>query len=260
MAQLKDGTVQIFHNSNRVIASSGVDWSGVVVAQALFSLIGTTASLIGITAKTAPGVSASGNWELTLASNLSLANTTIASGSNGASLPQGTINVASTSGFLSAGTLIVATAAGPQTVNYTGKTSNSFTGCTGGTGAMATGGAVSQTLIGQLYMIETDFVRVTISSTNYDIPLLTPGDVQTAQVFSRLAAQVGAALIALAAGGGGGGGGGGISLPNFRIAPVGSPDAGKTQVLNETNSLWYTYRLLGSPSEMGFEFSGSGEL
>lgn len=70
-------------------------------------------------------------------------NTTIAAGSNGASLPQGTINVASTTGFPSSGTIFVTTAAGYQTVTYTGVTGTSFTGCTGGTGAMSTGGVIA---------------------------------------------------------------------------------------------------------------------
>lgn len=70
--------------------------------------------------------------------------TTIAAGSNGVSLPTGTINVASTTGFPSSGTIFVTTGAGTQTVAYTGVSGgNQFTGCTGGTGAMATGGAVS---------------------------------------------------------------------------------------------------------------------
>lgn len=71
--------------------------------------------------------------------------TTIASGSNGASLPQATINVASATNFTASGTILVTTAAGVQTVTYTGKTGTSFTGCSGGTGAMSTGGNVSQT-------------------------------------------------------------------------------------------------------------------
>jgi hypothetical protein len=71
----------------------------------------------------------------------------IAAGSNGASLPQATINVASVVGFLPATAaqpqqVQVTTAAGVQTVTYTGMTTTSFTGCTGGTGAMATGGLV----------------------------------------------------------------------------------------------------------------------
>lgn len=73
--------------------------------------------------------------------------TTIASGSNGQSLPQAVIDVASTAGanLPSAGTIYVTTSNGPQTVSYTGITGGgtpSFTGCTGGTGTMSTGGAV----------------------------------------------------------------------------------------------------------------------
>ena len=71
--------------------------------------------------------------------------TTIASGSGGASLPQSTINVASTTGppaFASSGTITVTTANGPQLVAYTGTSGTSFTGCTGGTGLMTTGGFV----------------------------------------------------------------------------------------------------------------------
>lgn len=76
--------------------------------------------------------------------------TTIAVASNGAVLPQATINVASTAGFPSAGALIVTTStasaanqSGTNIVSYTGITPTSFTGCTGGTGTMSTGGAVT---------------------------------------------------------------------------------------------------------------------
>lgn len=68
--------------------------------------------------------------------------TTIAAGSNGQALPQATINVASTAGFATSGTIFVTTSIGVQTVTYTGTTATSFTGCTGGTGTMSTGGAV----------------------------------------------------------------------------------------------------------------------
>jgi hypothetical protein len=59
-------------------------------------------------------------------------------------LPQSTINVNSTTGFLSSGTILVNTTNGAQTVTYTGLTATSFTGCIGGTGIMAVGGAVTQ--------------------------------------------------------------------------------------------------------------------
>lgn len=77
------------------------------------------------------------------------ASTTIASASNGASLPTGTIHVQSTNGFASSGSgntaVFVLTSAGPQQVTYTGITANTFTGCSGGTGTMATGNAVGGT-------------------------------------------------------------------------------------------------------------------
>ena len=59
-------------------------------------------------------------------------------------MPQSTINVISTSSFLSSGTIFVSTNAGIQTVTYTGKTTNSFTGCSGGVGVLSPGGAVTQ--------------------------------------------------------------------------------------------------------------------
>jgi hypothetical protein len=68
--------------------------------------------------------------------------TTIAAASNGQSLPQGTINVVSTAGMPSTGAAFVFTSAGAQMVVYTGITATTLTGCTGGTGAMATGGDV----------------------------------------------------------------------------------------------------------------------
>jgi hypothetical protein len=68
--------------------------------------------------------------------------TTIAAGSNGASLPQGTINVASTTGFSTSGSLTIETTTGTQTVTYTGTTATTFTGCAGGSGTMSTGGLV----------------------------------------------------------------------------------------------------------------------
>lgn len=78
-----------------------------------------------------------------------LATTTIAAGSNGAVLPQATINVANTLGssvlpaFPASGVINIVTSAGLQTVYYTGTTGTTLTGCTGGTGTMSTGGAVT---------------------------------------------------------------------------------------------------------------------
>lgn len=69
--------------------------------------------------------------------------TLIASGSNGASLPQATINVVSTATFPTSGTIYVYTNQGTQTVTYTGVTATSFTGCSGGGGTMSTGNNVT---------------------------------------------------------------------------------------------------------------------
>lgn len=72
-----------------------------------------------------------------------IASTTIAAASNGQSLPQTIINVASTSGFPAFGSIFVTTSGGVQLVSYTGITSNTFTGCIGGTGSMSTGATVT---------------------------------------------------------------------------------------------------------------------
>ena len=69
--------------------------------------------------------------------------TTVASGSNGANLPQAIIDVASTSDYPSAGTFLIESSIGYTEVTYTNKTSNSFTGCTGGAGQLTTGNVVS---------------------------------------------------------------------------------------------------------------------
>lgn len=68
---------------------------------------------------------------------------TIAAGSNGAALPQATINVASTAAVAATGnTILVETSTGLQLVTFTGSTGTTYTGCTGGTGTMSTGAGV----------------------------------------------------------------------------------------------------------------------
>lgn len=65
--------------------------------------------------------------------------TTIAVSSDGAALPQATINVVSTTSFASAGTFAIEQKNGTlQTITYTGKGATTFTGCTGGTGSIYT--------------------------------------------------------------------------------------------------------------------------
>lgn len=79
-----------------------------------------------------------------------LLSTTIALASNGQVLPQATINVASTAGFPTSGTINVTTSASAlQVVTYTGITGTTFTGCSGGSGTMTTGGTITgQTFTG----------------------------------------------------------------------------------------------------------------
>jgi hypothetical protein len=69
--------------------------------------------------------------------------TTVTSFSNNLFLPTATINVVSTTGFPDVGRLLVAVSGGAAVcVNYTGKTSTSFTGCSSGQGKLITGGVV----------------------------------------------------------------------------------------------------------------------
>ena len=73
--------------------------------------------------------------------------TSISAASNGASLPQSTINVAATSSFANAtgpGTIWVQSNTGLYLVSFTGSTSLTFTGCSGGSGTLATGNSVTE--------------------------------------------------------------------------------------------------------------------
>lgn len=84
--------------------------------------------------------------------------TAIAAGSNGAVLPQATINVVSTIGFSSSGTFTL----NGETITYTGITSTTFTGCTGGTSTLATGNTIT--------MPATDINSVGIYIAGYPFP------------------------------------------------------------------------------------------
>ena len=70
-------------------------------------------------------------------------------------LPVTTIPVASTAGFSTSSTIIV----GGQTVAYTGVTATSFTGCTGGTGTIASGATVAGGPSGEQIKTVTVVVR-----------------------------------------------------------------------------------------------------
>jgi phage portal protein BeeE len=76
---------------------------------------------------------------------LNASSTTIAVASNGVALPTATINVASTTGFDTSGFLVITSPTGANidsVVRYTGVTATTFTGCTQGTGTLATGQVV----------------------------------------------------------------------------------------------------------------------
>jgi Tfp pilus assembly protein PilV len=71
-------------------------------------------------------------------------------------LPASTIPVASTSGFASTASSIMV---GGQTVSYTGVTATSFTGCTGGSGTLASGSTVTGGPTGEQIKVVTVVVR-----------------------------------------------------------------------------------------------------
>jgi hypothetical protein len=73
--------------------------------------------------------------------------TTIAAGSDAATLPQATVYVASTAALTASGVVMIATSLGNEYITYTGVVGGgtpNLTGCTGGFGKMTTGGAVTQ--------------------------------------------------------------------------------------------------------------------
>lgn len=74
--------------------------------------------------------------------------TTVASGSNGAVLPQATINVGSTTGFPASGTIYIVIGGVQTAVTYTGTGATTFTGCSGGSGTLATGQGVYANVTG----------------------------------------------------------------------------------------------------------------
>lgn len=101
------------------------------------SITVTGSNMAGSIAVTAGTSCATNSPVVTL--TFAAADTTIAAGSNGAVLPQATINVASTTGFPSYGTFVVQ----GETITYTGISATTFTGCTGGTVTLATSDAVT---------------------------------------------------------------------------------------------------------------------
>lgn len=163
--QVNSPTQIVISNFNGVQGESGISW---LLEQNMFDVRGTELRYTNLSFQEAPSkrVTAHINWtdsNITAsfatglvvdkcafndASNFVVHTTTIASASNGQSLPQSTINVASTVGFATQGVLLVTTSAGVQSITYTGTSGgNQFTGCTGGVGTMSTGGTVTIGLV-----------------------------------------------------------------------------------------------------------------
>lgn len=80
----------------------------------------------------------------------------------GVTLPTGTLTVPSTSGFRDRGSLVVA---GGQIVQYTGRTGTTFTGCSGGSGAVIVGATVEQHGLGGGQAPIGQIVKVTTPAT-----------------------------------------------------------------------------------------------
>jgi hypothetical protein len=125
--------------------------SQVVSLAGLSALAGTTTSIVtnqllardlrGYSLHVMSGPNAGATIEIS-GNTTAVGATTIAAGSNSAALPQATINVASTTGFPQAGSILITISGAHQLITYTGITATSFTGCSGGTGTMATSQAV----------------------------------------------------------------------------------------------------------------------
>lgn len=137
-ATLPQGT--IFLASTTGIPASGTGFLFANAGPQAIAWTGkTSGSLTGVTGGTAP--------IQTGVVFVFIPSTTIAVASNGLSLPQASIHLTDSTLFVSgapAGVALVTTSNGPQTVNYTSNVGNVLGGCTGGTGAMTTGAAVSQ--------------------------------------------------------------------------------------------------------------------
>lgn len=109
--------------------------------------------------------------------------TTIAAGSNGLALPQTTINVASVTGFPTSGFLLIVVGSNVTTVQYTGVSGgNQFTGCTGGTGTLATGKRVTPLYKNGVYR---RLVMLVLSCQ-----VLTTGDQALGIIYSTVGGQL----------------------------------------------------------------------
>jgi len=99
----------------------------------------------------------------------------IAAGSNNVALPTATINVSTTlSGGVDTfpaggGTLYINIGGTTQTVTYTGKTANSFTGCTGGTGTLLTGQSIQTNMMSMNTLIAAGSNGVSLPTSTINV-------------------------------------------------------------------------------------------
>lgn len=100
--------------------------------------------------------------------------TSIAAGSNGVTLPVGTINCVSTTGFPTSGLLLVATSIGNNQIAYTGVTATSFTGCTGGSGTLSTGGVILN-----VSTTTQDLLRINITTSGGPLIIIATANAST---------------------------------------------------------------------------------
>jgi hypothetical protein len=106
--------------------------------------------------------------------------TTIAAGSDGAALPQATINVASTTNLAASGQVAIQVGGAPTIVTYTGKTSNTLTGCTGGSGTLHTSQPILQQYQGRVKGVTLDNFDIVSNGgalTNYGAYVSNADDV-----------------------------------------------------------------------------------
>jgi hypothetical protein len=101
--------------------------------------------------------------------------TSVAAGSDGATLPQAVVNVTSTEGFPFAGSF---TEEGTgDVVAYAGTTPTSFTGCVGGTGTMTLGDAVLGAPLSETFPTRGGGVGAFAVQTSYVVSVVrAPGD------------------------------------------------------------------------------------
>lgn len=123
--------------------------------------------------------------------------TTIAVGSNGAVLPQATINVASTAALAPAGVALIETTEGTEEIAYTAKTATTLIGCTGGTGTLATGNDVAPFGGDEFY---TNVSRATLELGTFapacpwdGVVLLTPSGAPSTETYTAVVTGIDAA-------------------------------------------------------------------